>query len=151
MLKTDTILANILEIVACYGSDMTEDALNHRWRPLKVESTIVREARSQNLGLDMKNLPVAGNFPGKLADVDCASMDYLRALFFIRASGPAKDWTRHPTTIDCSTMLMFLRLTSILPRHIQIFWSVHSRRSSVPVSGHQERRRTYTQGRRRRR
>ncbi len=42
------------EIVACYGSDMTDHALQHRFRRLRAQSTIIREARLQKL--DMKNM-----------------------------------------------------------------------------------------------
>ncbi|KAI9158720.1 hypothetical protein HJFPF1_06718 [Paramyrothecium foliicola] len=47
---------NYKEIAACYGSDMSEHALNHRWRHLKAQATIIRKARDQHL--DMKDLVV---------------------------------------------------------------------------------------------
>ena len=39
--KIDAIFAALLEIVACFGSDMTEAALNHRFRPLRAEAIIL--------------------------------------------------------------------------------------------------------------
>jgi hypothetical protein len=51
--------APVPEIAACYGSDMTEHALNHRFRRLKAQVVIIREARDQKGGgLDMKNMIV---------------------------------------------------------------------------------------------
>lgn len=45
---------NYKDIVACYGSDMTENALNHRFRHLHAQALIIREARER--GLDMKDM-----------------------------------------------------------------------------------------------
>ncbi|CAM1508427.1 Fc.00g052750.m01.CDS01 [Cosmosporella sp. VM-42] len=45
---------NYKEIVACYGSDMTADALNHRFRRLNAQAVIIRDARV--LGFDMKDM-----------------------------------------------------------------------------------------------
>jgi hypothetical protein len=58
--------------VACFGSDLSEDALNHRWRRLRAETTIVREGRAK--GLDLKNLPVSEDLPKKQGEVDKNSM-----------------------------------------------------------------------------
>ncbi|KAL7797520.1 hypothetical protein V8C37DRAFT_399683 [Trichoderma ceciliae] len=52
---------NYKEIAACYGSDMTEHALNHRFRRLRAQSVIVREGRSQ--GFDIKDLRQDGDLP----------------------------------------------------------------------------------------
>ncbi|ODA81726.1 hypothetical protein RJ55_00229 [Drechmeria coniospora] len=59
---------NYKEIAACYGSDMTEHALNHRFRRLRAQAAIVREGRQ--LGFDSKNLPASEELPIKLEDVD---------------------------------------------------------------------------------
>ncbi|CAH0053384.1 unnamed protein product [Clonostachys solani] len=45
---------NYKEIVASFGSDMTEDALNHRFRRLRAEAVIIRHGR--DAGFDMKHL-----------------------------------------------------------------------------------------------
>jgi hypothetical protein len=58
----------MLEIVASYGSDMTEDALNHRFRRLRAESTIIREARTE--GLDMRDFIVSESLPKTINQVD---------------------------------------------------------------------------------
>ena len=58
----------MLEIVACYGSDMTDDALNHRFRRLRAESTIIRAARPE--GLDMRDLPVSEALPKAIGAVE---------------------------------------------------------------------------------
>ncbi|KAM3526500.1 hypothetical protein NHJ13051_003439 [Beauveria bassiana] len=42
------------EIAACYGSDMTEHALNHRFRHIRAQTEIIMEGRKLNL--DVKNL-----------------------------------------------------------------------------------------------
>jgi hypothetical protein len=42
------------EIAECYGSDMTKDALNHRFRTIRAEGAIIEEGRKQ--GFDMKDL-----------------------------------------------------------------------------------------------
>lgn len=42
------------EIAACYGSDMTEHALNHRFRKLRSQALIIKEGRKK--GLDAKGL-----------------------------------------------------------------------------------------------
>ncbi|CAI6100395.1 hypothetical protein V2G26_008255 [Clonostachys chloroleuca] len=47
---------NYKEIVASFGSDMTEDALNHRFRRLRAEAVIIRHGR--DAGFDMKHLSV---------------------------------------------------------------------------------------------
>ncbi|PFH55438.1 hypothetical protein XA68_18311 [Ophiocordyceps unilateralis] len=52
---------NYKEIVACYGSDMTEHALNHRFRRLRAQAAIIREARSQ--GFDSKDMVVSDHLP----------------------------------------------------------------------------------------
>lgn len=54
------------EITACYGSDMTEHALNHRFRRLRAHCTIIREGRKE--GLDMKDLLL--DLPDKQEAVD---------------------------------------------------------------------------------
>lgn len=45
-----------LEIVASFGSDITEDALNYRFRRLRAEAVIIRHGR--DTGFDMKHLSV---------------------------------------------------------------------------------------------
>ncbi|KAJ2958594.1 hypothetical protein NQ176_g11174 [Zarea fungicola] len=45
---------NYKEIAACYGSDMTEHAANHRFRHIKAQSEIIIAGRKANL--DMKHL-----------------------------------------------------------------------------------------------
>ncbi|KAH6611063.1 hypothetical protein Trco_001083 [Trichoderma cornu-damae] len=52
---------NYKEIAACYGSDMTEHALNHRFRRLRAQSVIVREGRRQ--GFDPKDMRQDGDLP----------------------------------------------------------------------------------------
>ncbi|UKZ83549.1 hypothetical protein TrVFT333_011358 [Trichoderma virens FT-333] len=52
---------NYKEIAACYGSDMTEHALNHRFRRLRAQSVIIREGRNQ--GFDPKNICQDGDLP----------------------------------------------------------------------------------------
>ncbi|GFP55225.1 hypothetical protein TASIC1_0005008300 [Trichoderma asperellum] len=59
---------NYKEIVACYGSDMTEHALNHRFRRLKAQVVIVREGRSK--GFDPKNICADGDLPNTIDAVD---------------------------------------------------------------------------------
>ncbi len=39
-----------------YGSDMTEHACNHRFRPLKAQAKLLQKATSQ--GRDAKDIPV---------------------------------------------------------------------------------------------
>ncbi|KOS19767.1 hypothetical protein ESCO_000575 [Escovopsis weberi] len=50
---------NYKEIVACYGSDMTEHALNHRFRRLRAQAVIIREGRKT--GLDIKDMIADGD------------------------------------------------------------------------------------------
>ncbi|KAF7546460.1 hypothetical protein G7046_g9291 [Stylonectria norvegica] len=50
---------NYKEIAACYGSDMSEHALNHRFRRLRAQAIIVRDGRA--LGFDMKDLVTEDN------------------------------------------------------------------------------------------
>ncbi|KEY65467.1 hypothetical protein S7711_08307 [Stachybotrys chartarum IBT 7711] len=57
---------NYKEITACYGSDMTEHALNHRFRRLRAHCSIIREGRKE--GLDMKDLLL--DLPDKQEAVD---------------------------------------------------------------------------------
>ncbi|EFY97304.2 hypothetical protein X797_006186 [Metarhizium robertsii] len=59
---------NYKEIAACYGSDMTEHALNHRFRRLRAQALIIREGRPQ--GFDMKHLSVEDNMPTAQDAVD---------------------------------------------------------------------------------
>ncbi|KAF4120234.1 hypothetical protein GMORB2_3361 [Geosmithia morbida] len=40
---------NYKEIAACYGSDMTDAALNHRFRRLRAEAVIISEGRKQDI------------------------------------------------------------------------------------------------------
>uniref|UniRef100_A0A0B7JRE6 Uncharacterized protein n=1 Tax=Bionectria ochroleuca TaxID=29856 RepID=A0A0B7JRE6_BIOOC len=47
---------NYKEIVASFGSDITEDALNYRFRRLRAEAVIIRYGR--DTGFDMKHLSV---------------------------------------------------------------------------------------------
>lgn len=64
-------MSMVIDIAACFGSDMTEDALNHRFRRLRAESTIVREGRAA--GLDMRDLPVVDSLPKAQREVDTKS------------------------------------------------------------------------------
>ncbi|KAF4336187.1 hypothetical protein FBEOM_9949 [Fusarium beomiforme] len=50
---------NYKEIAACYGSDMTDHALNHRFRKVRATVSIIHEAREQ--GLDVKDLTTDEN------------------------------------------------------------------------------------------
>ncbi|KAL3957806.1 hypothetical protein ACCO45_008384 [Purpureocillium lilacinum] len=59
---------NYKEIVACYGSDMTDFALNHRFRRYRAQSVIIREARKQ--GFDMKNMGLPDDLPDAQERVD---------------------------------------------------------------------------------
>ncbi|KAL7925318.1 hypothetical protein ACQKWADRAFT_219196 [Trichoderma austrokoningii] len=59
---------NYKEIVACYGSDMTEHALNHRFRRLRAHVAIVREGRGK--GLDPKNIAADADLPNTIDAVD---------------------------------------------------------------------------------
>ncbi|KJZ80530.1 hypothetical protein HIM_00380 [Hirsutella minnesotensis 3608] len=52
---------NYKEIAACYGSDMTEHALNHRFRRLRAQAHIIHLARPQ--GYDMKNMMNVDDLP----------------------------------------------------------------------------------------
>ncbi|KAL6881596.1 hypothetical protein J3F83DRAFT_66586 [Trichoderma novae-zelandiae] len=52
---------NYKEITACYGSDMSEHALNHRFRRLRAQVLIVREGRKK--GFDMKDMAPDGDLP----------------------------------------------------------------------------------------
>ncbi|KAL6891018.1 hypothetical protein HDV57DRAFT_513488 [Trichoderma longibrachiatum] len=52
---------NYKEIVACYGSDMSEHALNHRFRRLRAQAVIIREGRKE--GFDMKDIIPDGDLP----------------------------------------------------------------------------------------
>ncbi|EGR44958.1 uncharacterized protein TRIREDRAFT_111604 [Trichoderma reesei QM6a] len=52
---------NYKEIAACYGSDMSEHALNHRFRRLRAQAVIVREGRKE--GFDMKDMIPDGDLP----------------------------------------------------------------------------------------
>ncbi|KAM0235783.1 hypothetical protein ACHAPO_005568 [Fusarium lateritium] len=50
---------NYKEIAACYGSDMTDHALNHRFRKVRASTNIISIARAQ--GFDMKDLTTDEN------------------------------------------------------------------------------------------
>ncbi|KAL4726056.1 hypothetical protein ACLX1H_006732 [Fusarium chlamydosporum] len=50
---------NYKEIAACYGSDMTEHALNHRFRKVRASTQLIHIARAQ--GFDMKDLTADEN------------------------------------------------------------------------------------------
>ncbi|KAG9255286.1 uncharacterized protein F5Z01DRAFT_635570 [Emericellopsis atlantica] len=63
---------NYKDITECFGSDLTKDALNHRFRRLRAEAVIIAEARQQ--GLDMKNLDSSDSLPTAQKDVDKSSM-----------------------------------------------------------------------------
>lgn len=67
------------EIATCYGSDMTEHALNHRFRRLRAQAVIIREGRAQ--GFDMRNLLVEDNMPTAQDAVDRNSTAHDPALF----------------------------------------------------------------------
>ncbi|RGP73776.1 hypothetical protein FLONG3_6197 [Fusarium longipes] len=50
---------NYKEIAACYGSDMTDHALNHRFRKVRASTNIISIARAQ--GFDIKDLTTDEN------------------------------------------------------------------------------------------
>ncbi|WXC62635.1 hypothetical protein SNK03_008470 [Fusarium graminearum] len=50
---------NYKEIAACYGSDMTDHALNHRFRKVRAATNIISIARAQ--GYDMKDMSTDEN------------------------------------------------------------------------------------------
>ncbi len=57
------------EIAACYGSDMTEHALNHRFRYIRAHSEVIIEGRKANL--DVKNLTTdESSLPKTVGGVD---------------------------------------------------------------------------------
>ncbi|KAH8733360.1 hypothetical protein BGZ61DRAFT_528665 [Ilyonectria robusta] len=51
---------NYKEIAACYGTDMTDHALNHRFRRLRAQAIVIRDGRAQ--GFDMKDMSTDDNF-----------------------------------------------------------------------------------------
>ncbi|KAH7166169.1 hypothetical protein EDB81DRAFT_878519 [Dactylonectria macrodidyma] len=51
---------NYKEIAACYGTDMTDHALNHRFRRLRAQAIVIKLGRAQKL--DMKDLSTDDNF-----------------------------------------------------------------------------------------
>ncbi|KAF4969363.1 hypothetical protein FSARC_3389 [Fusarium sarcochroum] len=60
---------NYKEIAACYGSDMTDHALNHRFRKVRATVNIINDARV--LGLDIKDLTTDENLlPSTQAAID---------------------------------------------------------------------------------
>ncbi|KAM3512810.1 hypothetical protein MY11210_003515 [Beauveria gryllotalpidicola] len=60
---------NYKEIAACYGSDMTEHALNHRFRHIRAQTEVILEGRKVNL--DIKNLTTDESFlPKTVGAVD---------------------------------------------------------------------------------
>ncbi|CAJ0554211.1 Ff.00g127230.m01.CDS01 [Fusarium sp. VM40] len=60
---------NYKEIAACYGSDMTDHALNHRFRKVRATVNIINDARVQ--GLDIKDLTTDENLlPSTQAAID---------------------------------------------------------------------------------
>ncbi|KAJ3495846.1 hypothetical protein NLG97_g3090 [Lecanicillium saksenae] len=60
---------NYKEIAACYGSDMTEHALNHRFRHIRAQIEIIWAGRDAKL--DMKHLIVDESvLPKTVAAVD---------------------------------------------------------------------------------
>ncbi|KAJ6438621.1 ubiquitin C-terminal hydrolase family protein [Purpureocillium lavendulum] len=59
---------NYKDIVVCYGSDMTDHALNHRFRRFRAQAIIVREAR--RLGYDMKDMMPPDDLPDAQDRVD---------------------------------------------------------------------------------
>ncbi|KAF5002796.1 hypothetical protein FGRMN_103 [Fusarium graminum] len=60
---------NYKEIAACYGSDMTDHALNHRFRKVRATVNIINDARAQ--GLDIKDLTTDENLlPSTQAAID---------------------------------------------------------------------------------
>ncbi|KAM5342632.1 hypothetical protein ACJ41O_013598 [Fusarium nematophilum] len=60
---------NYKEIVACYGSDMTEHALNHRFRRVRAQANIIQVGREQ--GLDIKDLTTDENvLPGTQGSIE---------------------------------------------------------------------------------
>ncbi|KAK0392422.1 hypothetical protein NLU13_1917 [Sarocladium strictum] len=63
-----TVKWDYKEIAACYGSDMTKDALNHRFRHLKAEALIIEEGRKQ--GFDMRDLAFESSLPGTKSAVN---------------------------------------------------------------------------------
>lgn len=106
------------EIAACYGSDMTDHALNHRFRKVRAATNIISIARAQ--GYDMKDMSTDENLlPSTQQGIDKNS----------RISG-----------LVVSSLRQHL-LTSLPHRHCQILWAIHHRRNSVPVPHHQEGRR----------
>ncbi|KAG6236850.1 hypothetical protein E4U25_003274 [Claviceps purpurea] len=50
---------NYKEIAACYGSDMSEHALNHRFRKIRAQSLVIKTGRER--GFDMRDLCVDDN------------------------------------------------------------------------------------------
>ncbi|RDA86564.1 hypothetical protein CP532_6010 [Ophiocordyceps camponoti-leonardi (nom. inval.)] len=59
---------NYKEIAACIGSDVSENAINHRFRPIRAQATIIREARAQ--GLDIKDLLSQDELPATQDAID---------------------------------------------------------------------------------
>ncbi|EQL00973.1 hypothetical protein OCS_03315 [Ophiocordyceps sinensis CO18] len=66
---------NYKEITACYGSDMTEHALNHRFRRLRAQALIVHEAR--RVGLDIKEMMAPDDLPNTKEAVDKNSTPFV--------------------------------------------------------------------------
>jgi ssRNA-specific RNase YbeY (16S rRNA maturation enzyme) len=109
---------NYKEIAACYGSDMTDHALNHRFRKVRASTNIISIARAQ--GFDIKDLTTDENL--------------------LPSTQQAIDKNSRLSNLVVSSLHQHL-LTSSLYRHCQILWTIHYRRNSVPVPHYQEGRR----------
>ncbi|RDA94407.1 hypothetical protein CP533_2229 [Ophiocordyceps camponoti-saundersi (nom. inval.)] len=59
---------NYKEIAACMGSDVSENAINHRFRPIRAQASIVRQARGQ--GIDIKDMLSQEQLPTTLDAID---------------------------------------------------------------------------------
>lgn len=134
-----------LEIAACYGSDMTESALNHRFRPLRAEVIIIAEGRKR--GLDMKDLKVGDDvLPKKQSDVDKKSTlpSFSSMIVSLSISEPPCYLSSSPSPPFFLSSAPFMSATSHTPanplfltRHLQVL-RIHPGRHSVSVPRHQD-------------
>lgn len=79
---------NYKEIAACYGSDMSEHALNHRFRYIRAQSEIIMAGRKAKL--DVKDLTTdESSLPKTVGAVDKKSTPPLTFFLSIAAHFPA--------------------------------------------------------------
>lgn len=124
---------------------MTADALNHRFRRIRAEATIIKAARQQDL--DMKNLKLGDELPTVQGAVDMDSTSVHSPIPVMHSHTPARSSVPKPFAMLAPSSIQSPKTTVLtfapIHRHCQVLWPIHRRWHPISVPCYQVRRQAH--------